>query len=648
MRTTRRRSPGSPRSPRPILARASLLIMVALCGLTGGLIAWPAVRVAYYARMAGDPNDTTRMNALNILSALSLQDSATAAVWLDAILREQTIGTPETRALVDKMAVWTLERSSIVQSVALGRLPAADNTAFLVLAEWLSRAGTWHPPRVDWESLSRRERLRLTSPDPATRLAAVRKLADYGRPAGPFLAEVLPSALGDPDESVRLHAVCAATLCLEEQSLSPLLTACYTDTSEGVRRQAVLFASARGLAIPVRLQNDPAASVREAVAWALGRLPTPDAGPALVRLLEKENDPGVRAMAVWAIGRRSTSEEGARAVLVDAAGAGDSLSLARGLVAAGRCRWAGEVEQMLAGDPVLSGEAELAAAYALGRCSERGGTAAVQNLLETGLDSGNGALVAIACEALAALGDVSALPLMLDLACDATDQPMVQYVAAASALKLNPSAGQQALLHLLDHPSDVICDLAALQLAEADEPPLAALRDLLVLGNERSRASAALALAFAGRADVSIEGRPLSEWLADRTDPESDRHEDRWKPHGYYLCARLALGDRGVREKMDPFIRNASFPRIGLYATLLHAGDPLPLDLLLTRPGRLDVESFLRDARFIEIIRRYDPDAPTFDWFEDEPLRRWQIDRLREYWRVRREWGASAIANRDW
>jgi hypothetical protein len=305
------------------------------------------------------------------------------------------------------------------------------------------------------------------------------------------------------------------------------------------------------------------------------------------------------------------------------------------------------VEQVLAGGAIPAGEPEVAAVYALGRCAELEPAESVRNVLEAGWDTGNGALIAVACEALAVLGDGSVLPLMHDIAFEETDQPMVQYVAAASALALDPAVGAEALLHLLDHPSDVICDLAALRLAAAAEPPVAALSDLLVQGNERSRASAALALAFAGRADLAVEGRPLKEWLADRTDPKSGRHEDQWKPHGYYLCARLVLGDRSVRDALDPFIRNANFPRIGLYAALLHAGDTLPMDLLLTRPGRLDVESFLRDARFIEIIRRYHPEAPTFDWFEDEPIRRWQIGRLREYWRVRKARGEPGIANRE-
>ncbi|MBN1513169.1 MAG: HEAT repeat domain-containing protein, partial [Phycisphaerae bacterium] len=515
--------------------------------------------------------------------------------------------------------------------MATERLPEADNVAFLVLSDWLSRAGTWRSPRVEWSLLVRRERLRLANADAQTRISAVQKLADYGRPANPHLDGVFESIASDADESVRQHAMLAAACCLEDKPLTIFLSTGYADSSAGVRREAVLSASARGLAVPASLLSDPAASVREAAAWTLGWRPTAEASPALIHLVAGENDPLARAMAVWAIGCQPTPPDGASAALIEAAKSGDPVLTSRVFVAAGRQRWAEVVEQILAGGPVPVGDAEPAAVYALGRCPELDPAVFVQGVLESGWDSGNGALITAACEALAVLGDRSVLPLMHDLAFEETDQPMVQYVAAASALALDPAVGAEALLHLLDHPSDVICDLAALRLAAATDPPVAALAELLVQGDERSRASAALALAFAGRADLAVEGRPLREWLADRTDPKSDRLEDQWKPHGYYLCARLVLGDRSVRDALDPFIRNASFPRIGLYAALLHAGDTLPMDLLLTRSGRLDVESFLRDARFIEIIRRHYPEAPTFDWFEDEPIRRWQTDRLREY-----------------
>lgn len=616
-------------------------MMIALCGLLGGVIAWPIVRTAYYARLARSPDETTRLNALNILSSLILRDADASAVWIDAALREQTVGTPETRALVDRMAIWAMERSDTVRSVAMDRLSEADDAAFVLLSEWLSRSGAWRPPHVGWSFLVRRERLRLGSTEAATRQAALRKLADYGRPAGSLMDEVFESALADPVELVRLEAVRAAARCLEDDALTRLLSAGYADSSGDVRREAVLFASARGRALPPELLSDPATPVREAAAWAFGWRPVPAAAPALVCLVSEDDDPGVRAMAVWAIGHQPGPPDAAPAALVEAVKSADPVLTSRVLVAAGRRGWADVVEQVLAGGPIPAGEAEPAALYAIGRCAELDAAASVQDVLEAGLESGNGAVVAAASEALAVLGDRSVLPLMHDIALEETDQPMVQYAAAASALALDPAVGADALLHLLDHPSDVICDLAALRLAAAADPPVAALSALLVQGNERSRASAALALAFAGRADVAVEGRPLKEWLADRTDPNSDRLEDQWKPHGYYLCARLVLGDRSVRDALDPFIRNANFPRIGLYAALLHTGDTLPMDLLLTRPGRLDVESFLRNARFIDIIRRYHPEAPTFDWFEDEPLRRWQIDRLREYWRVRREQATS-------
>jgi hypothetical protein len=98
----------------------------------------------------------------------------------------------------------------------------------------------------------------------------------------------------------------------------------------------------------------------------------------------------------------------------------------------------------------------------------------------------------------------------------------------------------------------------------------------------------------------------------------------------------VVLGDAAARDALDPFIRNENFPRLGLYAALLRAGDMLPMDLLLARESNVNVESFLRDARFIEIVREHFPDAPSFEWFEDKDLRRWQVDRLRDWWSIHR------------
>jgi len=199
-------------------------------------------------------------------------------------------------------------------------------------------------------------------------------------------------------------------------------------------------------------------------------------------------------------------------------------------------------------------------------------------------------------------------------------------------------------VRLLDSEADAVSNLAAIQLGRFKDPPLNRLGLQLIDGTERARASAALALAFAGADDADVDGDRFDEFLRRRTDPDSDLHEDAWKLHGYYLCARLVLANRGdasrsgaadesdVRERLDIFIRNVNFPRVGLYAALMDVGDPLPMNLLLRRESTIDLESFLRDARFIEIIRHEYPAAPTFEWFEDRALRRWQIDRLREWW----------------
>ncbi|UCG16067.1 MAG: HEAT repeat domain-containing protein [Phycisphaerales bacterium] len=628
------------------MRRTAILLMVAICGLIGGAIAWPAIRTGYYARMARSADASRRIEAMNVLGSLCVRDPSGAGDLVDAVLNERTVGSLATRRLADEIAVWTLARCEAVLGELVRRLPDADDETFLHVADLLRRGGHWRRPERSWDVLAGREILRLRADDPATRLAALRALAELGPGVSDLIVDPLTGWLRDGDVAVRVEVVRTASVCLGDEATRSVLSRGLRDAAGVVRREAVIRSALRGVSVPLELLNDDDAQVRESAAWALGVNPVPPAASALLQVACSDSRPEVQAMAAWALGHQEAAPSGpAPAAFLRMANTADAALAARVMVAAGRqgkAGWARQLYDTLAAvEPAPSPDAAMAFVFACGRTapSSSDGSSVVRSLwrvVEESLRTGYGALAAVACEALASLDDQPFVPVLQGIARDMDDQPMLQYTAAAAALRLDREVGVEALLGLLDGNADAVCDLAAIRLGQVAEPPVERLVQKLVDGDERTRASAALALAFAGAGDVDVAGERLDAYLRRRTDPNAGVYEQAWKPNGYSLCALLVLGEAGQRERLVPFIRNEHFPRFGLYAALLHCGDPLPMDLLLSRASTIDVESFLCDARFIEIIADHFPDAPSFGWFEDSQLRAWQIDRLREWWSIKR------------
>jgi len=269
--------------------------------------------------------------------------------------------------------------------------------------------------------------------------------------------------------------------------------------------------------------------------------------------------------------------------------------------------------------------------------------AALKEIVNEGLSTGNGGLAGGALEAIAALGDLRYVPVMLDVAAGlarqraAADQPMLRFMAARAASRLDVEAGGQALINLFGQESDIVRDLAAVTLSRLDHPwVLAGLISELYSTELEARGPAALALALRNDPELPVRDMNLSELLTTRTTLLTDNPlaEPEWKPRGYYLCSRLILGDDSVRSELDVFEMNEHFPRIAVYIALLHSGDTSPLDLVLnsgTYSGHSRME-FLRDMRFGEVIAAYVPEAPRVAWSDSLHHREAQVKTLARWW----------------
>jgi len=288
-------------------------------------------------------------------------------------------------------------------------------------------------------------------------------------------------------------------------------------------------------------------------------------------------------------------------------------------------------------DTRLQAMAQVGSVGAISGADESPLNVALKETVDEGLSAGNGGLAGGALEALAALGDRRYVPVMLDVAASFADQPMLRFMAARAASRLDAEAGGQALMNLFGQESDVVRDLAAVTLSRLNHPAvLAGLRLELYSTELESRGPAALALALRNDPEFLVRDMTLIELLTKRTTLLKDNPlaEPEWKPRGYYLCSRLILGDESVRSELDVFEMNEHFPRIAVYIALLHSGDTSPLDVILGQG--VDSEQrrmeFLRDMRFGEVIAAYVPDAPRIAWSDSLQERQAQAKRLTRWW----------------
>ncbi|MFQ5491441.1 MAG: HEAT repeat domain-containing protein, partial [Phycisphaerae bacterium] len=280
----------------------------------------------------------------------------------------------------------------------------------------------------------------------------------------------------------------------------------------------------------------------------------------------------------------------------------------------------------------------LAGLYALGRCrfrSERGGEVEqrLREVLANSLNGGDIPTAVAVIEALGTVGDQRHVPLMLDVVDRFSDQPMLQYAAGRAAARLDREAGVEALMELCGSWHDEVRELAAWRISQMEPPPVERLMTGMQSGGDPLRGGAALALALCGVCELGVD-EPLVPWLVRRFDTNDVAFELSWQIRANYLSARILCHDDTARADLEVYWLNRHVSRMGLYVALLASGDLLPMEALLGELPVVDVASFLRDAGFGEVLARYVPEAPRFAWQEDEALRRYQVDRLRDWWRV--------------
>jgi hypothetical protein len=226
---------------------------------------------------------------------------------------------------------------------------------------------------------------------------------------------------------------------------------------------------------------------------------------------------------------------------------------------------------------------------------------------------------------------------MRDVVEEFSDVPWLQYSAACAAQSVDERVGAGALLEVCGSDDDTVRELAAFRAGLSGNLPVPELLKALTDGGEPIRGGAALALALSGTCELA-PGDGLVRWLQARFDPSDPQYEHSWRVRANYLAARHICGDATVREDIDLYLLNANVSRLGIFVALLHTGDFLPLDMLLLEPAGLDATSFLRDARFAEVVARYLPQAPAAAmlWLEDAAIVEWQTRRLTDWWRIHR------------
>ncbi len=297
-------------------------------------------------------------------------------------------------------------------------------------------------------------------------------------------------------------------------------------------------------------------------------------------------------------------------------------------------------EDVLAELKSTSGPARLSAIIAARRLASNDHTAvvlALRDIVEEGLRVGAYPQVGAALEGLAALGDEAFLQVMLDAAERFTDQPVFRVVAARAATRLDVPAGSAAVIHLFAQDDHVARDLAILALADL---PADAVRESLVLElfnlDGRARGAAALALMLIAP-ECTVDGLPLPALLERRLSLERDNPlaETEWLPRGYYICALVAGG--AAREDIGIFELNENFPRGALFIARMHAGDPWPLEVIMSPAydavGRVRL---LRNDRAGEIVAHYLPSAPTVSWWHSPEECLEQVEQLRVWWLIRK------------
>ncbi len=626
--------------------------MTFVAAVVVGLVVLPMLRTQYYAARIDSDDPAVRAKALEAVlpeaaGSESLRRRLLVALT-DLAHADDGVGPLQARVA----AGWLFRNVPSFAELAEARLAGADEASFARLARLMIIGGRWDVPSRPVEQRARWEIRRYRTGQGRDRAHAVRGMADLGRAAAASLRPVLEQALSDPSAEVRRTAV-ESTAVVLGVGATALLDAATRDAAPANRREAVLMLAAIGPTGPgaeviARRLADPDASVRVAAAWALGRVtPVPSstqpAARLLVELLEQDPSAGVRAMAARAVRDR-------RCLIRHLAERDDVTLRARCLGALrpplDQRTW--EVLTKLVRQERkywVAAAAVAAAERCAAETSPRGVGEALLARLEQSLQSGEDDLAEACLDALGAVGDPSTMDLLGDVATSLKGRPWVALAASRAAAKIDPVRGVPLLLGMLETRQSSVHDLAVLALARlpAERRPVRELRAALRSPNGPRRTGAVLALALIHHGTRTPDDALLG-YLRHRTDPSSREFELRLPRRGYYLCGQRLLGDDAVRTELLSLLAGGGLPPSAVCLSLLAAGDGEGLDAVLLdttlMPPGFEARAFLADERFGRVVACYLPEAPRVDGRDDPTLQTWQLDRLREWWRVARASGS--------
>jgi len=636
----RRPLSGSP-AERPLIRLAILLALASAALIAGSSLIRPA-QTWYRLRRLADDDPAVRLGAANVLAAMAVEDAAVVAP-LVTFLRDAIESDEATeRETAIRIGAWLIRRSEAADEAFADGLDEAADEAFLRIAGVLERGGRWRTPPRRLEQLVRREKILLGGDADAKRFGAVARLAGLGpeacRLAGAELSATLESA-----DSTLAEAALDAQVTAGGATRSDAIARAAGAIDASLRRRAAQWIGVLELRDETpriaKLLRDADAGVRESAAWSAGRLADSGMEDRLVALLTSD----VAAMAAWSLGKLPDLGTPAVDALIASAASDDPIQSSRSLIAMGRRRITPERASMFT--PLLAAPSPLRrrhAAFMLSRCAGGSGdrdlaVGAIRAFLLSALRAGRVADAVAGIAAIVELRDRQYAGVLEDLVGTYQESAMVRLAAAEGLAVFDVAAADDGLTSLLSAGDDVVRDLAAISLGElATSHPTDTLTAGLSLDPPEFRAGCALALGcryvFHGGGDAA--------GLIERLRLMDDRSSPEWEPvelvRGYALCARTLLGDGLVADGLDPFLLNEHFPRVAIWTTLILSGDREAIDRLLLDQGPLDVESFLHDARFMRVLTAALPSAPRFIACEDEALRRFQVDRLRDWWRVSR------------
>ncbi|MCG3138127.1 MAG: hypothetical protein HJJLKODD_01987 [Phycisphaerae bacterium] len=561
------------RTVRRFKQRLLLFILVAMTGVIGGVVSFPAAKTWYYLRQLHRGTRPEQIAALNQLAPMALANPGLPPDLEAGLIQLLPHATLAEETLLIQIGHWLVHHLPEMVTRLDQRLDEADDELFSDLVAILQESPGWRMKDQLPARQARQLLIRSRSDDPAIRIAALQQMSRLGPMLESWITDRVIVLLADADPQVRLAAVETASICLTLQRDRLLYPVAENDENTEIQKEAM----ARLWLIKL-----PDTKLRD---HRNKCFPT-DYSEIIRDLSDNDHDLQINAI---------------EDIVFDTLG------------------WNLQWDYFQDLSPYVN----------------------------KALSQKNYELAGWALWGLARLGDRESLPLMLEVAEGYRDQPMLRWMAARAAARLDTEAGGGALLNLLTSESDVVRDLAAIELAQLNDPEITRrLRSEFFAVERPARGAAALALALAGQGDeVVADELTLREWLMERTRllTVNPHAEPDWLPRGYYLCAQLALGEE-VRDELELFLINENFPRLAIYTALLHSGDSTPIDLLLEMTP-VEQDRLLHDCFFAEIVQRYLPDAPLILWTSDPPTRTDEFKQLHRWWSIFR-WTVHFNPNR--